>query len=38
MVNNPPTNAGDIDLTPGLEKSPGEGKVTHSSVLAWEIP
>ena len=25
MVKNPATNAGDADLTPGLEKSPGEG-------------
>ena len=24
MVNNPPTNAGDTDLIPGLEGSPGE--------------
>ena len=23
---------------PGLGRSPGEGQVTHSSVLAWRIP
>ena len=23
---------------PGLGRSPGEGKVTHSSLLAWRIP
>ena len=27
-------NAGDLGLTPGLERSPGEGKGTHSSILA----
>ena len=25
MVNNPPANAGDMGLIPGLERSPGEG-------------
>ena len=25
MVKNPPTNAGDVDLTPGLGRSPGVG-------------
>ena len=25
MVTNPPANAGDTDLIPGLERSPGEG-------------
>ena len=25
MVKNPPTNAGDMGLIPGSEKSPGEG-------------
>ena len=38
MVNNPPANAGDVDLIPGLGRSPGEGNTTHSSVLAWRIP
>ena len=31
-------NAGDADLIPGSGRSPGEGKATHSSFLAWEIP
>ena len=31
-------NAGDLGLTPGLGRSPGEGKGTHSSILAWRIP
>ena len=30
-------NVGDRDLIPGLGKSPGEGKATHSSILAWRI-
>ena len=25
MVKNPPANAGDVDLIPGLGRSPGEG-------------
>ena len=31
-------NAGDPALIPGLGRSPGERKVTHSSILAWRIP
>ena len=31
-------NAGDLGLIPGLGRSPGEGKTTHSSILAWRIP
>ena len=31
-------NAGDPRSIPGLGRSPGEGKATHSSVLAWKIP
>ena len=34
-------NAGDtedVSLIPGLGRFPGEGKSTHSSILAWEIP
>ena len=31
-------NAGDLDSIPRLGRSPGEGKVTHSSILAWRIP
>ena len=30
--------AGDTGLTPGSGRSPVEGKATHSSILAWEIP
>ena len=28
----------DLGLIPGLGRSPGEGKATHSSILAWRIP
>ena len=38
VVKNPPDDAGDLDSTPGLGRSPGEGNATHSSILAWEIP
>ena len=41
VVKNPLASAGDIrdvDLIPGLGRSPGEGMVTHSSILAWRIP
>ena len=31
-------NAEDLDLVPGLGRSPGEGNSTHSSLLAWRIP
>ena len=31
-------NAGDLALIPGLGRSPGKGKATHSSILAWRIP
>ena len=31
-------NAGDPGSIPRLGRSPGEGKATHSSILAWEIP
>ena len=31
-------NAGDLGLSPGLGRSPGEGMATHSRFLAWEIP
>ena len=33
-----PCNAGDLGSIPGLGRSPGEGKATHSSILAWRIP
>ena len=31
-------NAGDPGSIPGSGRFPGEGKATHSSTLAWEIP
>ena len=31
-------NAGDSGLIPGLGRSVGEGKATHSSIPAWRIP
>ena len=30
-------NAGDLGSIPGLQRSPGEGMTTHSSILAWRI-
>ena len=30
-------NVGDLGSTPGLGRSPGEGKATHSSILAWRF-
>ena len=38
MVKNPPGNAGDSGLVPGLGRSPGVGDGTHCSILAWETP
>jgi len=39
LVKNPSVcNVGDLGSIPGLGRSPGEGKATHSSVLAWSIP
>ena len=40
MVKNLAGNSGDIrevDLIPGLERSPGGGHDNHSSTLAWRI-
>ena len=31
-------NVGDPGSIPGLGRSPGEGKATYSSILAWRIP
>ena len=31
-------NVGDLGSIPGLGRSPGEGKATYSSILAWIIP
>ena len=37
MVKNLTVNAGDEGSMPGSGRSPGEEKVTHSSILAWRI-
>ena len=34
----PACNAGDLCSIPGSGRSPGEGKSTQSSILAWRIP
>ena len=38
MLKNLPANAGHVGSSPGSGRSPGEGKATHSSILAWIIP
>ena len=38
VVKNPPANARDPGLIPGLGRSPEEEMVTPSGILAWEIP
>ena len=41
VVKNPPAHAGDAndeDSVPGSGRCPGEGMVTHSSIIAWEMP
>ena len=38
VVKNPPASAGHLGSIPGSGRSPGEGKATHSSILALEIP
>ena len=41
VVKKAPSNmgdTGDAGLIPGLGRSPGKEKATHSSVLAWKIP
>ena len=38
MVKDPPANAGGMGSIPESGRSPGEGKVTCSSILAWKIP
>ena len=38
MVKNLPANARDVGSIPGLGRSPGEGNVTRSSILAWRTP
>ena len=37
-VKNPPANAGDMGLIPGLGRSMEKEMATHTSILAWEIP
>ena len=41
MVENPPTNAGDVrdvGSIPGLGRFPGEGHGNPLHILAWRIP
>ena len=38
MVKNPPANAGDEGLVPAQEDPLEKEEVTHSSILAWEVP
>ena len=41
VVKSLPASAGDgrdTSSIPGLERSPGRGHGTHSSILAWRIP
>ena len=38
MVKNPPANAGDVGSSLGWEDPLEREMVTHSSILAWEIP
>ena len=35
---NPPANAGDAGLIPGLGRSPGEANGNPCSILTWKIP
>ena len=37
VVENLPASAGDVGLTPGLGRSPGEGEGYPLSILAWRI-
>ena len=38
VIKNPPANARDMGLIPGLGRSPEEGVTTLSSILTWKIP
>ena len=38
VVKNSPANVGDAGSIPGSGISPGEGNVTHYTILTWEIP
>ena len=37
-VKNPPANARDVGLIPGLEDPLEKEMATHSNILAWKIP
>ena len=37
-IKNMPANAENKDSIPGSGRSPEKGKITHSIILAWEIP
>ena len=37
-LKNPPANAGDMSLIPGLGRSPGRGKGNPLQYSRWEIP
>ena len=37
MVKNPPANARDVGLIPGLENPLEKEMATHYSILAWKI-
>ena len=38
MVKNPPANAGDVGLIPGLGRSPGEGNGNPLQYSCWGNP
>ena len=38
VVKNPPANAGDMGLTPGLGRLPGEGTSNPLQYSCWKIP
>ena len=38
VVKNPPDNAGDFGLIPGLGRVPGGRNGNPSNILAWDIP
>ena len=38
MINDPPTNAGNVGLIPGSKGAVEKAMATHSSILAWQIP
>ena len=38
VVKNLPANAGDAGSIPGLGRSPGGERTTHSSILTWKFP